>query len=79
MAPTATKKAPVKYLSRADFARYVGLKSVRSLSKYTLPEPDVEVGPHKGWTTETADAWMEARPGRGRWGQRQADRNRTQA
>lgn len=58
------------YLCRADVARYIGLKSVRSLSGMELPPHDVEVGNHKGWKPETLDAWQARRPGRGRWGPR---------
>ena len=59
-----------KYLSRAEVADRIGLKSVRSLSGMILPEPDVEVGIHKGWKPETIDAWQAERPGRGWWGSR---------
>lgn len=58
------------YLSRADVARRIGLKSVRSLTGVKLPPHDVEVGDHKGWRTDTIDAWQATRPGRGRWNQR---------
>lgn len=58
------------YLSRADVARRIGLKSVRSLSGMELPPHDVEVGEHKGWRMDTIDDWQSTRPGRGRWGQR---------
>lgn len=58
------------YLSRADVARRIGLKSVRSLSGMDLPPHDAEIGEHPGWRSETIDAWQATRPGRGRWGQR---------
>ena len=60
----------VMFLSRADVARRIGLKSVRSLSGMTLPPHDVEVGTHKGWKSTTIDNWQSSRPGRGRWGAR---------
>ena len=55
-------------MGRVEVAEYLGLESVRSLSRMTLPPHDVEVGVHKGWKPETIDAWNAARPGRGRWG-----------
>lgn len=58
------------YLSRAELAERIGLKSVRSLSGMVLPPHDVLIGTHKGWLPETVDSWNENRPGRGRWGQR---------
>ena len=68
--PKAEAKQPMKFMSRADVARYMGLKSVRSLSGVELPEHDVEVGIHKGYSEETIDKFIEERPGRGRWGAR---------
>lgn len=65
----SVRKIP-RYLSRAEVARRIGLKSVRSLSGMELPAHDVEVGEHKGWRSETIDAWQVTRPGRGRWGSR---------
>lgn len=36
------------------------------MGHYKLPEPDVIVGNrYKGWSQETIDAWVAARPGRG--------------
>ena len=58
------------FLSRADVARYIGLKSVRSFSGMQLPQHDVLVGTHRGWRPSTIDKWNESRPGRGRWGPR---------
>lgn len=63
------RRVPI-FLSRAEVARRIGLKSVRSLSGMELPDHDVLVGEHKGWRTETIDAWQATRPGRGRWGSR---------
>ncbi len=60
----------VTFLSRVEVAHRIGLKSVRSLSKMTLPPHDVRVGVHRGWKPETIDAWQATRPGRGRWGAR---------
>lgn len=65
-----TEKNPPKFMGRAEVAAYLGLKSVRSLTRIKLPPPDVLVGPHKGWTEETIDKWNASRPGRGRWGAR---------
>ena len=69
--PLASRDGIPRYLTRADVARYLGLKSVHSLSNNTaLPEPDVMVGSRRGWSTETIDAWRAARPGPGQWGAR---------
>jgi len=56
----------VRFLSRTEVATYLGLKSVQSLSRMTLPPPDAEIGNHKGWLPETLDEWKKSRPGRGR-------------
>lgn len=66
---TTDKKIP-RYLARADVARYLGMTSVKSLSRVILPPPDVIVGVHKGWTRETIDAWNKERPGPGWHGPR---------
>lgn len=67
----STKKRKVdRYMSRAEVATYLGLASVRSLSRLKLPAPDVIVGTHSGWHTATIEQWNETRPGRGRWGPR---------
>ncbi|WAB09543.1 helix-turn-helix DNA binding domain protein [Gordonia phage Wooper] len=68
--PDPEQKPVVKFLSRSDVARRIGLKSVRSLSGMTLPPHDAEVGNHKGYLESTIDEWNETRPGRGRWGSR---------
>lgn len=65
-----SKRKVGRYLSRAEVAERIGLKSVRSLSGLLMPPHDVEVGKHKGWKVETIDAWQAERPGRGWWGQR---------
>lgn len=67
--PIDTRELPT-YLSRAELARRIGLKSVRSLSGMELPPHDAVIGPHKGWLASTVDEWHESRPGRGRWGAR---------
>ncbi|MCI7512966.1 AlpA family transcriptional regulator [Schaalia hyovaginalis] len=61
-----------RYLSVSDFAARVGLAAGTMASygaKGLLPEPDVLIGlgdrAVRGWTAETIDAWMAARPGRG--------------
>lgn len=62
-----------EYMSRSDVARYLGLRSVRSLSTTQLPREDVRVGRHKGYLQSTIDKWLESRPGKGRWGKRAED------
>lgn len=66
---TETERETAVYLSRADVAKRIGL-GPRSLSRITLPKPDAQIGPYKGWLPETIDAWNEERPGRGNWGAR---------
>lgn len=61
-----------RYLSLSDFAERVGL-STNTLSSYSAkgltPDPDVMIGlgdrAVRGWTVETIDEWVTARPGRG--------------
>lgn len=65
------KRKTARYLSRTDVAKYLGLAGVQSLSRLTLPEPDVIVGEHKGWLVATIDKWNEDRPGPGWWGPRE--------
>lgn len=67
---TASKRKIPRYLARVDVAEFLGLKSVRSLSRIKLPPPDVMVGPHKGWLPSTIETWASSRPGSGRWGPR---------
>lgn len=71
-APTPSDHPDIpRYLSRAQIARYLGLKSVHSLANNgDLPEPDVLVGTRRGWSPATIDAWRASRPGSGRWGAR---------
>jgi hypothetical protein len=64
------KRTIARYLGRVEVAEYLGLKSVRSLSRVKLPDPDALIGPHRGWLPETIDEWNANRPGRGRWGAR---------
>lgn len=60
------------YLGLSDFAARVGI-SAGTLNGYRAkgltPEPDVMIGlgdrAVRGWTVETIDEWMAARPGRG--------------
>lgn len=59
------------YLSRKQLAERRGVHP-DSLSRYTLPKPDVMIGDVKGWLPSTADKWIAAAPGRGRWGPRGA-------
>jgi hypothetical protein len=68
--PPAKPKKLSRYLGRVEVAEYLGLKSVRSLSRIKMPEPDALIGTHRGWLPETIDDWNAARPGRGRWGAR---------
>lgn len=55
--------APVRYLSRAEFAQRIGL-APSTLSRYRLPEADCIVGTVRGWLPETVDSWEAARPSR---------------
>lgn len=72
MVETTPRKKVARYMSRTEVATYLGLASVKSLSKgYTLPPPDVLVGDHKGWLKSTIDRWNAARPGPGWHGPRQ--------
>lgn len=66
----APKRKIARYMGRVEVAEYLGLKSVRSLSRIKLPPPDAIVGPHRGWLQSTIDRWNAERPGRGRWGPR---------
>lgn len=54
------------YLFRTELAERIGVK-VPTLSRYTLPEPDVVIGASgrgtMGWLPETVDQWNAARPG----------------
>lgn len=62
-------------LNRAQVAARLGVEPA-TLSRYTLPDPDVTVGPVnedgtiprgtvRGWRAETIDAWNTNRPGHG--------------
>lgn len=53
-----------RYLSRAEFAERIGVLT-GTLSRYNLPEPDAMIGSTRGWTSETIDAWNDARPRKG--------------
>lgn len=55
----------IRYLSRAEFAERIGVKS-DTLKRYNLPEPDAMIGRTRGWLPETIDKWNASRPGRGR-------------
>ena len=68
--PPVSTRPVARFLGRVEVAEYLGLSSVRSLSRIKLPDPDALVGPHKGWLTSTIDEWNAQRPGRGRWGAR---------
>jgi hypothetical protein len=65
-----TPKRIPRYMSRTEVATYLGLASVKSLSKTKMPRADVIVGDHKGWTKATIDKWNEERPGPGWHGAR---------
>ncbi|SKT21701.1 hypothetical protein [Mycobacteroides abscessus] len=70
-ASTGTRRAqPIQYMSKADVAEYIGLKSGASLAKYKLPQEDARVGKYRGWKKETIVAWHANRPGPGNWGAR---------
>ena len=74
--PTATKRRVAKFWDLSDIADYIGMKSVRSMSRIKLPPHDAEIGggngrePFKGWLPATIKEWNETRPGSGRWGAR---------
>ncbi|EFL94456.1 helix-turn-helix transcriptional regulator [Mobiluncus curtisii] len=66
---------PARYLALTDVANRIGIAegTIRSYSaKGMLPEPDAYTGTGaravRGWLPETIDAWNQARPGRGNWG-----------
>ena len=50
---------------------YLGIKQVSerlgvaNAASYDLPEPDVTIGPTRGWLPDTIDQWNAQRPGRG--------------
>ncbi len=61
-----------EYLGTAAVAERAGLAvpTVRSyIRKGLLPDADVIIttpsGPLRGWASETIDAWLDSRPGRG--------------
>lgn len=63
-----TRKKPLRFLSRRQFAERIGVKE-DTLNRYNLPDPDAIIGegdprPKVGWLPETVDAWHEARPSR---------------
>jgi len=64
------EKLVLRFLSRTEVAKYLGMRGYHSLSGVELPAPDALIGDCKGWTPATIDAWQAARPGRGRWGAR---------
>lgn len=53
------------FLSAKEVAERIGVKP-GTLSRYSMPEPDVTVGTVRGWTADTIDRWNSTRPGRGR-------------
>jgi hypothetical protein len=66
---------PTQYLSLNQVAAKISV-SPNSLSRYSLPSPDVVVGPLnpdgtiprgtvRGWKPETIERWHASRPGRG--------------
>lgn len=67
---SSSRRKIQRFLGRVEVAEYLGLKSVRSLSRVTLPPHDAQIGPHRGWLPSTIDEWNNTRPGRGRWGPR---------
>lgn len=60
----------MRFLGRTEVARYLGLKSLASLTGVALPAHDAEIGDRKGWFPASIDLWQSRRPGRGRWGAR---------
>lgn len=62
----------MKFWGRKEVATFLGVKT-DSINGYDLPEPDAEIGQHRGWMPETIKKWKETRPGRGNWGKRSAE------
>lgn len=52
------------YLSLKEVAERLGVVP-GTLTRLTLPEPDVMVGRTRGWSPQTIETWNAARPGRG--------------
>lgn len=63
---------PIRYLGLSGLAERAGIR-MGTIQRYSregrLPEPDVLVGEGpravRGWSVQTVDAWLAARPGRG--------------
>jgi hypothetical protein len=64
----------VRLMGRTQVAAYLRLRGLHSLGGRKLPEPDGYVGGWAGWTSETIEEWLAARPGSGWWGARLGDR-----
>lgn len=62
----------LKFWGRKEVAHFLGVKT-DSINGYDLPEPDAEIGQHRGWLPKTIEEWKATRPGRGNWGKRSAD------
>jgi hypothetical protein len=57
---------PVVYMSVSEVAARIGV-SPGNIAAYRMPEPDALIGKTRGWTVETIEAWIAARPGSGDW------------
>ena len=71
-----------EYLGVTGFANYVGLNDDTIQGYYKkglLPEPDIYYvmrnGRRPAWTVDTAEYWMNNRPGRGSWARRRKKAN----
>jgi hypothetical protein len=58
-----TKTSAPIYLSPIEVAARLGVKP-STLCRYKLPAPDMTIGVHRGWLSETIDTWNAARPSR---------------
>jgi predicted DNA-binding transcriptional regulator AlpA len=76
---TKAKRKVARYMSRTEVAEYLGLSSVNSLSRISLPTPDAVIGTHRGWLKSTIDRWNESRPGPGWHGARDDPRRKARA
>lgn len=76
---TRPKKKVMRFMSRTEVSEHLGLSSVNSLSRITLPPPDAVIGNHRGWLRSTIDQWQATRPGPGWHGARDDPRRKGRA